>query len=854
MNGRTLSSIYDAISDLPPVPHHISSNLKHSLRPYQQTAIRRWLHYMNVDTKTKTLPVELLFNMATGSGKTLIMAALILDLYQRGYRNFIYFVNSTNIIEKTRDNFTNPHSQKYLFADHIIIDNRHVPIRNVTSFASSNPDAINIIFTTIQQLHLDLNNPSENRPSYTELEDLQVALIGDEAHHNNTKTLMSKTDRVGNANWESTVNTIMHTAKDPILLEFTATIDLDDAGIYHKYKDRIIYKYDLKKFREDGYSKDVMIYQVDADLKRRMLQAIIISQYRKKVALRHGIFLKPVVLFKSNKISDNQANFQLFQTLIRTLNAQTLQTEREQAASILREAFDGMKLDLADLAAELKNDFMPERLMIIDGHTITPGKQLQLNSLEDANNEIRAIFAVDMLNEGWDVLNLFDIVRLYDTRDAKNNKPGKTTIREAQLIGRGARYFPFVTDDESQKYLRKYDDNESEELRLIEQLHYHSTENPHYIQELRQALITSGIVPANFVEWTLHLKPSFKQSHIYCDGVIYLNQRQSVTEAQFHQTGEPELPNILEVHLPTNLGKITSAFAENPTEDSSANKTTIKFVYGNVIPRHITRHAMSLNRAFRFANLSKKLAHLPSAEYFMDRMSKIYVIATGINLSRDTLTPAEQLFIAREALRSIENKIAVSDATFIGATEFTPHRISDLFTGVRRKYLINQGPASDPEFGRPQSQTKNAEYRLNLKSKDWYIYDENYSTSADKTFIVIFNQIFNDLAAVWRDIYLLPSVNAVTLYTFDDGRVFTPDYLLLAKDKPIGRHNWQIFVKLSNNSEPWQSDFLAQIATRSHVETADGSHVHLAGLTFPAEPQGYATFISTLKTLAKGNY
>ena len=29
-------------------------------------------------------------------------------------------------------------------------------------------------------------------------------------------------------------------------------------------------------------------------------------------------------------------------------------------------------------------------------------------------NGIRAIFAVDMLNEGWDVLNLYDIVRLYD--------------------------------------------------------------------------------------------------------------------------------------------------------------------------------------------------------------------------------------------------------------------------------------------------------------------------------------------------------------------------------------------------------------------------------------------------------
>ena len=54
------------------------------------------------------MPLHLLFNMATGSGKTLIMAGLILYLYEKGYRNFLFFVNSTNIIEKTKDNFLNP--------------------------------------------------------------------------------------------------------------------------------------------------------------------------------------------------------------------------------------------------------------------------------------------------------------------------------------------------------------------------------------------------------------------------------------------------------------------------------------------------------------------------------------------------------------------------------------------------------------------------------------------------------------------------------------------------------------------------------------------------------------------------
>jgi type III restriction enzyme len=62
--------------------------------------------------------------MATGSGKTLIMAGLILYLYQQGYRNFLFFVNSTNIIDKTRDNFLNETSIKYLFNKSISFGDR----------------------------------------------------------------------------------------------------------------------------------------------------------------------------------------------------------------------------------------------------------------------------------------------------------------------------------------------------------------------------------------------------------------------------------------------------------------------------------------------------------------------------------------------------------------------------------------------------------------------------------------------------------------------------------------------------------------------------------------------------------
>jgi type III restriction enzyme len=87
------------------------------------------------------------------------------------------------------------------------------------------------------------------------------------------------------------------------------------------------------------------------------------------------------------------------------------------------------------------------------------------STLEDENNPIRAVFAVQKLNEGWDVLNLFDIVRLYEDRDGKDGKPGKTTLSEAQLIGRGARYYPFALEEGEDKFVRKYDDDISNDLK-----------------------------------------------------------------------------------------------------------------------------------------------------------------------------------------------------------------------------------------------------------------------------------------------------------------------------------------------------------------------------------------------------
>ena len=148
------------------------------------------------------------------------------------------------------------------------------------------------------------------------------------------------------------------------------------------------------------------------------------------------------------------------------------------------------------------------------------------NTLDDRGNPYRLIFTVAKLNEGWDVLSLFDIVRLYETRQTgKNNKPSDFTLSEAQLIGRGARYFPFVFEEGQIPDRKKYRDDVNNPNAICETLLYHCANDSRYISELKAALVATGLVPEEPVRVTYRLKDSFKNSDIYKEGFVFVNDR-----------------------------------------------------------------------------------------------------------------------------------------------------------------------------------------------------------------------------------------------------------------------------------------------------------------------------------------
>ncbi len=77
------------------LPDMIKPNLNPAfeMRPYQERAFENFAFWFEDAKNPRPKPSQVLFHMATGSGKTLIMAGLMLYLYKNGYRDFLFFVN-----------------------------------------------------------------------------------------------------------------------------------------------------------------------------------------------------------------------------------------------------------------------------------------------------------------------------------------------------------------------------------------------------------------------------------------------------------------------------------------------------------------------------------------------------------------------------------------------------------------------------------------------------------------------------------------------------------------------------------------------------------------------------------------
>lgn len=810
------------------VPNHIVDNLKYNLRPYQEESFRRFALFYNEDFDGKpNKPYHLLYNMATGSGKTLVMVGLMLELYEKGYRNFLFFVDSNNIIDKTKDNFLNQHGRKYLFEKSIVVNGKEVLIKEVHNFEEADDENINIIFTTIQQLHLNLNNTKEDSVTYEDFKDKKVVLIADEAHHINAGT------KQGNllGSWEGTVINILKQNIHNILLEFTATLEYESAEIAKKYENKVLQRYDLAQFRLDKYSKEINLIRSLYDERDRIVQALILNLYREELAASHNINLKPVILFKAKKtIKESEENKVKFHALIDDFSVGIVEHIKVTSTiPVVQKAFSffaNKKLSSTEIVQRIKYNFREENCISANNDQEAELNQIRLNTLEDENNPIRAVFAVQKLNEGWDVLNLFDIVRLYESRDGKAGTPGKTTIAESQLIGRGARYFPFALSQGQDKYTRKYDNDIANDLKILEELYYHTKEDSRYIAELKKALVDSGIYEdeEKLIDKKLSLKQSFKETNLYKTGKVIFNNKVPKSYGNVKSFSDLGVSRRnFSIQLSSGMGKESNMFTDTESVSDTVESNIQKDIAVSNIPAHVIRFALSQNPFYSFDNLSQFFPHIGSLSTFIS--SKDYIGGLELTFSAPksklgNLSNLDFLISIQKLLSEIELDIK-SNLTEYEGSNFTYAYIHKIF----QDKLIRIHKDSERANGQTEI----------VGNADWFAYDANYGTSEEKDFVKMFSRRLEHLSMNFDNIYLIRNERELKIYN-EQGKAFEPDFLLFCQEKSGAELIYQVFIEPKGSHlkahDKWKEMFLEKIRKDSMTFEIESDKYIITGVPF----------------------
>lgn len=878
------------------LPEFVSNNLKYPFFEWQKSALENFLIFDRTSKlkdfpDIKNRPTHLLFNMATGAGKTMMMAALILYYFEKGYRHFLFFVNQNNIVDKTENNFIDQAHAKFLFTEKILQGDTVIPIRKVETF-SQYSDGIEIKFTSIQKLYNDIHTERENQTTLADLHKLNLVMLGDEAHHLNAQTKSKKqgeldlekemNDRTSDAEierkgWEHMVlELLLNKNGNPsqnVLLEFTATLP-ENADVQQKYADKIITKFGLKEFLQKGYTKEINLVSSTLDKKERVLHALLFAWYRHQIALKYGIAnFKPVMLFRSKTIDESKADYLAFLNWVENVQADDFsflttfwaslndsdnaneqgKTRTEQALKFMQE--NGF--EFAHLANWVKQNYQKHNVIITNSETkknktekTDSETEKLLNNLEAADNPIRAIFTVDRLKEGWDVLNLFDIVRLYKGQNGggSNKKSGNTpvaTVSEKQLIGRGVRYFPFAFEDK-QPNKRKFDNDMQHELRILEELFYYThDEQSRYITELKNELRKDGYLPEkddDKVLATFKLKSEYADNKAFGDLLIWVNKKIPNPNAKANNADSLKAnPQMLSFQVHGNqLLQETQFKADENDEIALQLGTQNNFTHTikmSEMERHIFNKALHIKgkhsqSLFHFDRLQSKL-NIQNRNELQNNLLKDWQIEF-LGLEQDKqISPDDKLAGCLKILEMVEKHLNESDMPFIGTKEFTPKKLWEIFGTPKQKWV------------------KKDDVKTTIATQNnWYVMDNFAGTSLEEELIQFISERLGDLKSQY-DVHLIRNEEVFKLNNFTDGEGFMPDFILLLKDKQKSSSNgvndflhYQIFIEPKGEhliaTDSWKQDFLNAITTqygKNRILQKDTPHYRLIGLPFFADKE-----------------
>lgn len=406
------------------------------------------------------------FEMATGSGKTMLMGATVYYLNKlHGIKNFLVVTpSSTEIYKKTIRNFTkgtletiwnddvpfkfnlitgdNYQDQKDLFAKDT---DANIFIFNIDKFGTN---------ATKTKLPWESSEWKDSNGSTISLLDFlsqnELIIITDEAHHAQS----TKAKQVINA------------FKPKAVIEFTATaVEAEKSAA--KKNQTIVYKYDIKRFLEDKYGKKVRVLALPggeqktkgkkteiSDVEKYKLHTFFLVHLLKKKALNSDVKCRDLKAIGFVKVKNEIAFSEKIEEYIKN----NLATETEYLEVILEKAkaedtettnliLEMFEQDYNSNISKLQEDINKAAQTAILLHSKSD-KLIKKKFDDIQKNDVEVVIFIDMLNEGIDMPNIYTMVIINDT-------PSEFKTSVKQIVGRGVRL---------NKFQREYDQVEDNDL------------------------------------------------------------------------------------------------------------------------------------------------------------------------------------------------------------------------------------------------------------------------------------------------------------------------------------------------------------------------------------------------------
>jgi superfamily II DNA or RNA helicase len=343
---------------------------------------------------------ELVFQLATGVGKTRLMGAIMAYLYRAGQtRNCVILAPRKTILAKF-ERESQVSSSKYLFLDPVLVPEPNLCFRSTLESFIPDPDRLNVFILSPQTITgSDRRFAQGDDFRSSTLEYLQgrndLIVCIDESHH------LGRQSDEEVAAWRQAVRQL----EPRLQFGFTATVPRANAAT-------VLYSYDLPECLRDGiYTKAVKMWVEPApadisedDWDKVTLDFALQRLEAKRLALRdycerhpENPFLEPVLLVAAR--------------------------DTEHADSV-----GGWLRDRRGLAQD--------QIHIAHSHRTPSEAELErLVAIDRPGNRIRVVVNVFQLSEGWDVTNVYVVAPLRAMATFQN---------AVQTMGRGLR-LPFGT-------------------------------------------------------------------------------------------------------------------------------------------------------------------------------------------------------------------------------------------------------------------------------------------------------------------------------------------------------------------------------------------------------------------------